>query len=33
MTPDALLARIDEKCCLIFLARMVQHKSSTSSQA
>jgi len=27
MTPDALLARIDEKCCLIFLARMVQHKA------
>src|SRR5438876_5380918 len=27
MTPEKLLARIDEKSCLEFLSRMVQHKS------
>src|ERR1041385_5981399 len=27
MTPEKLLARIDEKACLAFLSRMVQHKS------
>jgi acetylornithine deacetylase len=32
MTPEALLARIDEKACLDFLARMVQHKSYTQTE-
>ena len=32
MTPEALLARIDEKSCLDFLARMVQHKSYTQTE-
>jgi hypothetical protein len=29
MTPNAVLALIDGKCCLSFLARTVQHKSYT----
>ena len=32
MTPKQLLARIDEKSCLDFLARMVQHKSYTQTE-
>ncbi|HTZ35486.1 MAG TPA: M20/M25/M40 family metallo-hydrolase [Stellaceae bacterium] len=32
MTPQELLARIDEKACLDFLSRMVQHKSYTQTE-
>jgi acetylornithine deacetylase len=32
VTPKELLARIDEKACLDFLARMVQHKSYTQTE-
>jgi acetylornithine deacetylase len=32
MTPEALLARIDERSCLDFLSRMVQHKSYTQTE-
>src|ERR1700693_3663616 len=32
MTPEALLARIDQKSCLNFLAGMVQHKSYTQTE-
>jgi acetylornithine deacetylase len=32
MSPDALLARIDRRACLDFLARMVQHKSYTQTE-
>src|SRR5579884_1336825 len=32
MTPEQLLARIDEKACLDFLSRMVQHKSYSQSE-
>lgn len=32
MTPDELLARIDERACLDFLSRMVQHKSYSQTE-
>lgn len=32
MTPDELLARIDEKACLDFLAAMARHKSYTQTE-
>jgi len=32
MTPQQLLARIDEKACLDFLSRMVQHKSYSQTE-
>ena len=32
MTQEALLARVDDKFCLDFLARMVQHKSYTQTE-
>lgn len=32
MTPDELLVRIDERACLDFLSRMVQHKSYSQTE-
>jgi acetylornithine deacetylase len=32
MSPEALLARIDPRACLDFLAHMVQHKSYTQTK-